>query len=417
MNRMPIKILTNMLFLICLMALCGVPAVAAGVQSGAEQQQEIRAYLEKLAADRLIELRLSPQSDFDKSGGKLLESIRKALPKYYLLKKTADQAVLSPTRPQMFFKYGDYAGVVELPVIEYGGSPRPVELVTHVINDVLPAYQNDDANIRVIFRDAALKVINKTAAPLTLVRITLYHNGRCVDKILDAPLELAPAATSGEISLASVIEQELDLVEKHRSRSAQEAQQMKTSFGFGVAYELSKGSPLNVLSLVTDYSVYERAQNMAETARLESHMAALNSVKAAVAAPTAGDTAVNTPQNPALDGEPYDFTVTFDFGKTSLNRKQLDVLDTVGRAMKKNPHLQGVIEGYTDNVGSKEANRSVSERRAQAAKAYLVGTYAIEPARIEAKGFGMAGAVADNGTPEGRIRNRRIEGRFRVRHD
>ncbi len=66
------------------------------------------------------------------------------------------------------------------------------------------------------------------------------------------------------------------------------------------------------------------------------------------------------------------------------------------------------IHGHTDNVGGAKYNMKLSLGRAAAVKAYLVSK-GIPAARITTKGFGFTKPVADNSTPEGRAKNRRIE--------
>jgi OOP family OmpA-OmpF porin len=66
-----------------------------------------------------------------------------------------------------------------------------------------------------------------------------------------------------------------------------------------------------------------------------------------------------------------------------------------------------VVSGYSDNLGSEEANLEISRRRAEAAKEYLVTRHGIDPARISTEGRGSADAAYDNSTAEGRAKNRR----------
>lgn len=66
------------------------------------------------------------------------------------------------------------------------------------------------------------------------------------------------------------------------------------------------------------------------------------------------------------------------------------------------------IEGHTDATGEAAYNRDLSERRAQAVKSWLV-EQGIAEDRLEAAGLGAADPMADNGTPEGRQKNRRVE--------
>jgi peptidoglycan-associated lipoprotein len=66
------------------------------------------------------------------------------------------------------------------------------------------------------------------------------------------------------------------------------------------------------------------------------------------------------------------------------------------------------IEGYTDNLGSAELNHQVGLARANAVKQYLGELQEIPGDRITVVSYGMEKPVADNSTPEGRARNRRV---------
>jgi outer membrane protein OmpA-like peptidoglycan-associated protein len=66
------------------------------------------------------------------------------------------------------------------------------------------------------------------------------------------------------------------------------------------------------------------------------------------------------------------------------------------------------IEGYTDNLGTKEVNDQFGLARAKAVKQYLGEQYEIPGDWISVVSYGMEKPVADNSTPEGRARNRRV---------
>jgi outer membrane protein OmpA-like peptidoglycan-associated protein len=66
------------------------------------------------------------------------------------------------------------------------------------------------------------------------------------------------------------------------------------------------------------------------------------------------------------------------------------------------------IAGYTDSTGDAAHNKTLSEQRAAAVKAALVG-FGIDAARLDAAGFGPANPVASNDTEDGRAQNRRTE--------
>jgi outer membrane protein OmpA-like peptidoglycan-associated protein len=100
--------------------------------------------------------------------------------------------------------------------------------------------------------------------------------------------------------------------------------------------------------------------------------------------------------------------VTFDTGKANIRAESFPRLDSVVEYMthKKSSHIE--ISGHTDNVGNPKANKTLSEKRAQACRDYVVSK-GIDGSRLEAIGYGGERPIAPNDTDEGRQRNRRIE--------
>src|SRR5438045_1014725 len=80
----------------------------------------------------------------------------------------------------------------------------------------------------------------------------------------------------------------------------------------------------------------------------------------------------------------------------------------IGDNLRRYPNEQFDIEGHTDSTGSDEYNLSLSQRRADSVKNYLVDQ-GVETAQIFARGFGESQPKASNDTPEGRQLNRRVE--------
>lgn len=67
-----------------------------------------------------------------------------------------------------------------------------------------------------------------------------------------------------------------------------------------------------------------------------------------------------------------------------------------------------LITGYTDNVGAPDSNSALSQQRAAAVRDHLIGLGA-DPQKFQISGEGEAHPIADNGTEEGRAKNRRVE--------
>jgi outer membrane protein OmpA-like peptidoglycan-associated protein len=104
--------------------------------------------------------------------------------------------------------------------------------------------------------------------------------------------------------------------------------------------------------------------------------------------------------------------INFTTGSATLTRESEDILERAFTALAANPDVKVEIAGYTDNVGGKAANEKLSQRRADAVRAWFVAK-GIAANRLSARGFGMKDPIETNATPEGRGKNRRIE--FHVR--
>lgn len=103
--------------------------------------------------------------------------------------------------------------------------------------------------------------------------------------------------------------------------------------------------------------------------------------------------------------------VHFDTGKASLKPTSYPKLKEIAAALVANANIRLEISGHTDNVGSEESNQKLSQARAESVVSYLV-QQGIEPARLEAVGYGESKPVTANDTPEGRAQNRRTEARI-----
>jgi outer membrane protein OmpA-like peptidoglycan-associated protein len=77
--------------------------------------------------------------------------------------------------------------------------------------------------------------------------------------------------------------------------------------------------------------------------------------------------------------------------------------------LQSRPELRLDVQGHTDNVGNEAANLTLSRRRAQAVADALIQGHGIASSRLGVRGFGQGRPVADNGSEEGRAKNRRVE--------
>jgi outer membrane protein OmpA-like peptidoglycan-associated protein len=100
--------------------------------------------------------------------------------------------------------------------------------------------------------------------------------------------------------------------------------------------------------------------------------------------------------------------VLFDTASATLKPGAREKLARVAGVLLTYPELGIEIEGHTDSVGGDDYNQDLSERRADAVRAYLVGQ-GIPAQTAKAEGFGESRPVATNDTAPGRQQNRRVE--------
>jgi outer membrane protein OmpA-like peptidoglycan-associated protein len=100
--------------------------------------------------------------------------------------------------------------------------------------------------------------------------------------------------------------------------------------------------------------------------------------------------------------------ISFATNSADLNSQFFPVLDSVATVLKE--YNKSVIEvaGHTDNVGSAEYNKALSERRAGTVASYLE-TRGLAMNRVIVVGAGLERPVASNATDAGRAQNRRVE--------
>jgi outer membrane protein OmpA-like peptidoglycan-associated protein len=100
--------------------------------------------------------------------------------------------------------------------------------------------------------------------------------------------------------------------------------------------------------------------------------------------------------------------IFFDFDSDKLKMESIVELKKLMQLLKDNPLMHIEIRGHTDNVGSAQYNKALSERRAMSVFNYLVEN-GIRKERLKYKGFGDTMPIAPNDTDEGRALNRRTE--------
>jgi outer membrane protein OmpA-like peptidoglycan-associated protein len=130
------------------------------------------------------------------------------------------------------------------------------------------------------------------------------------------------------------------------------------------------------------------------------------------AAPEPSRSAAPAPPQPTVTSTPrrvsISLNVEFDTNESVVRPQYDEKLREVSQFINSHPEVQVEIAGYTDNLGSSTLNTNLSQRRAEAVRAYMVGHFGVDPSRLTARGYGPLRPVASNATAQGRAQNRRV---------
>ncbi len=100
--------------------------------------------------------------------------------------------------------------------------------------------------------------------------------------------------------------------------------------------------------------------------------------------------------------------IRFDVNKATIKPESNGAINEIFSLMEKQPDLNFSVEGHTDRDGDDKLNQSLSEARALAVMDYLIGM-GISSNRLKSAGWGESKPIGENGTPEGKANNRRVE--------
>ena len=119
----------------------------------------------------------------------------------------------------------------------------------------------------------------------------------------------------------------------------------------------------------------------------------------------------STAMDPVAGPDVLSHTFTFRFPKRSseLSETSMRQVQELAVFLKQNPGTKALINGYTDNVGNKDANERLSYQRGLDIQIALLTQFNIPPERTEVKGYGESRPIADNSSALGRSLNRRVE--------
>ena len=117
---------------------------------------------------------------------------------------------------------------------------------------------------------------------------------------------------------------------------------------------------------------------------------------------------VNHAEQAVIDNALKNRIIEFESGSAVLLPAGTQILDEMVVALNKVQGKNVKIIGHTDSQGNPVTNKTLSQQRAEAVKQYLISK-SIAETRLSTEGLGSDKPVADNATPEGRKKNRRIE--------
>ena len=102
------------------------------------------------------------------------------------------------------------------------------------------------------------------------------------------------------------------------------------------------------------------------------------------------------------------YSIAFETGSANIRPSSFKLLNEIFESAVVAEGLKVGVYGHTDNAGSDAINLPLSNQRANAVRSYLLNK-GLGENRVEAKGFGSAKPIADNGTEAGKSKNRRVE--------
>jgi outer membrane protein OmpA-like peptidoglycan-associated protein len=190
------------------------------------------------------------------------------------------------------------------------------------------------------------------------------------------------------------------------SKAQNDLQQAKTDLQAALAAQLNaaKGQlnqtqqALNTTQTQLQQTAAQAAAQKAQLADLEARLKDARDTIAKIAAVKDDSRGMVI----TLQGE-----VLFTTGKSDLKPAAMAKLDQIADALRGKEQPM-VVYGYTDNVGTYDNNITLSQKRGQAVRDYLV-TKGIPNDLITAQGKGPDSPVAENTSVEGRAQNRRVE--------
>ncbi|EBF5479165.1 fibronectin-binding outer membrane protein CadF [Campylobacter coli] len=137
-----------------------------------------------------------------------------------------------------------------------------------------------------------------------------------------------------------------------------------------------------------------------------------------VAVPTQSQCPAEPREGAMLDENSCEKTISFEghfgFDKVDINPAFEEKIKEIAQILDENARYDTILEGHTDNIGSRAYNQKLSERRAESVAKELE-KFGVDKDRIQTVGYGQDKPRSSNETKEGRADNRRVDAKFILR--
>ncbi|EAL8251809.1 TPA: fibronectin-binding outer membrane protein CadF [Campylobacter coli] len=137
-----------------------------------------------------------------------------------------------------------------------------------------------------------------------------------------------------------------------------------------------------------------------------------------VAVPTQSQCPAEPREGAMLDENGCEKTISleghFGFDKVDINPVFEEKIKEIAQILDENARYDTILEGHTDNIGSRAYNQKLSERRAESVAKELE-KFGVDKDRIQTVGCGQDKPRSSNDTKEGRADNRRVDAKFILR--
>ncbi len=136
------------------------------------------------------------------------------------------------------------------------------------------------------------------------------------------------------------------------------------------------------------------------------------------AAPVQSQCPAEPREGAMLDENGCEKTISFEghfgFDKVDINPAFEEKIKEIAQILDENARYDTILEGHTDNIGSRAYNQKLSERRAESVAKELE-KFGVDKDRIQTVGYGQDKPRSSNDTKEGRADNRRVDAKFILR--